>query len=205
MSLKTFQSPGFINFTECLATIGLVTMEASMALTSSFWELNINLFSLAISGPYYFFLENIGMAFAEGTIMGSSMLLFGSFGCNGISSSMSVLINILMQGCTYIEMIDPAAYAEIMIEYEMMVSLELEINTELSHCKNDFSPLWHSCGYGPYWKLSMFIYQFAFIFNRIILIWCDICSVMPDFCENPFTTTTVSSTTSVINFLRFTR
>jgi len=185
----------FLNFTECLATIGFVTAEAALALSASFWELNIHLFSSAISGPYFFFLENIGMAFMQGSIMASGMLMFGSYGCSAIQGSSQMMIDVLLQANEYIMMIDAASYAEISIEIELLISLQLEFMGELSHCKHDLSPLWHSCGVGPYWKLSMFLFRFAFLLNRIIVIWCNICSAMPDICENPMSTSTMSTTT----------
>lgn len=167
---------------------------ASAALTASFWELNISLFSSAISGPYYFFVQNLGMALSEGNIMMGGMLLFGSFGVTAIDGAFSSLISIIMQANEYIMFIDSAAYAEISIQIQLLCSMQIEIVGQLSNCKNDLSPLWHSCGYGPYKLFANFLLMFIQLFVRIIVRWCDICSVMPGFCENPITTSTVPST-----------
>lgn len=184
-------------FQDCLAQIITICLDASFALSGSFWELNISLFSIYISGPYYFFCQNLGMGSIEGSVILGSMLLYGSFGVTAIEASCNRLIEILLKAHKYIMYIDAVAYAEISIEIEILLSLQLEISGELSHCKNDLSPLWHSCGYGPLRKCGDFILLFIRLFVRIILIWCNICSADPGCCDISAISSTMSSVVNI--------
>lgn len=163
-----------------------------MALSESWWTMNINLLNVAISGPYWFFFENIGCAFTEGSLMAGGMLLFGSHGCTVIESSMTMMINVLIQSCSYIEYICPSVYAEMMISMQFFYQLQNDIMAELSSCKSEFFSLAFTCG-PCYGKIAQFLWWFAYYFNWIIVSWCDICSVMPDFCIEPQTTTSSST------------
>lgn len=131
--------------------------------------------------------------------MAGGMLMFGDFGVTVVSGCMSQLIMTLTQGCSYIEYISPSIYLEVCGAIEMFVQWQLEIEGDFKVCKNNLFPLAGNCGHA-YGKLAKFLWWFAYYFNLVIVTWCDICSADPDFCENPFTTTTMSTVISIFLF-----
>lgn len=197
-----------------ITTVAHVVSQQSqslLAMTTTFFSLNLNYFSPSIFTQYNWFLLNymvVGTQLtiintALATLTGANLIVGGPSGKKSVSDGMSVIIATLNQANQYYSAMDATAASAISVKIKAIVTLQGKINTAMS-CANIFQTMIFSCNDSFFTLIAKFMYLAANVMMEIVVGWCGICSSDATKCavtratseSTPLPTTTPGSTTT---------